>query len=147
MAIGVKPPAWFWIVALLLLVWNAIGVYFCVDQIQHGAMSAMWEQTPYHQALYAKLPVWYNWCYAVATFGGLLGALALLLKERRARILFWISLIAVIVQFGYVFAMTDMIAHQGAAKTVPFPVFIAAVALFSIWFAGMAARKGWIGAR
>lgn len=147
MATGVKPPAWFWIVAILLVAWNAIGVYFCVDQIQHGAMSAMWEQTPYHRALYASLPVWYNWCYAVATFGGLLGALALLLKEKRARVLFWISLIAVIVQFGYVFAMTDMIAHQGAAKTVPFPVFIALVAAFSIWFAGMAARKGWIGAR
>ena len=147
MATGVKPPAWFWIVAILLLAWNAIGVYFCVDQIRHGAMSAMWEQTPYHQALYASLPVWYNWTYAAATFGGLLGALALLLKERRATILFWISLIAVIIQFGYVFAMTDMIAHQGAAKTVPFPIFIALVALFSIWFSGMAAKKGWIGAR
>lgn len=147
MATGVKPPAWFWIVAIVLLAWNAIGVYFCVDQIQYGAMSAMWEQTPYHRALYAALPVWYNWCYALATFGGLLGALALLLKERRSVILFWVSLIAVIVQFGYLFTMTDMVAHQGAAKTVPFPIFIAAVALFAIWFSGMAAKKGWIGGR
>ncbi|HEX4694878.1 hypothetical protein [Sphingomonas sp.] len=147
MATGVKPPAWFWIVALLLVAWDAIGVYFCVDQIQHGAMSAMWEHTPYHLAFYAALPIWYNWCYAVATFGGLLGGLALLLKERRAVILFWISLVAVVIQFGYIFAMTDMVAHQGAAKTVPFPIFIALVAAFAIWFSSMAARKGWIGQR
>jgi len=147
MATGVKPPAWFWIVALLLVAWEAIGVYFCVDQIQRGAASAMWEQDGYHQALYRTLPTWYNYCYALATFGGLLGALALLLREKRARILFWISLIAVIVQFGYVFAKTDLIAHEGAAKVVPFPLVIALVGIFAIWFSGVAARKGWIGQR
>ena len=50
-----------------------------------------------------------------------------------------------IAQFGYTFAMTDLIAHEGAAKVVPFPVFLAAVGLFAIWFSGMAAKRGWIG--
>ena len=145
MAVTTKPPVWFWIVAILLVLWNAIGCYFCVEQFRLGAASAMWEQDPYHQALYQSLPAWYNYVYAVGTFGGLLGGLALLLRERRAIILFWISLIAVIVQFGYTFAMTDLIAHEGAAKVVPFPVFIAIVALVAIWFSGMAAKKGWIG--
>ncbi len=100
MAAGVKPPIWFWIVALLLVLWEGYGVYMCVDQFQHGAMSAGWDHSAYGQALYAKLPKWYNWDYAIATFGGLLGALALLLRERRSVILFIISLIAVIINFG-----------------------------------------------
>jgi hypothetical protein len=145
MADTTKPPVWFWLVAILLVLWNAIGCYFCVEQFRLGAASAMWEQDPYHQALYQSLPAWYNYAYAVGTFGGLLGGLALLLRERRSIILFWISLIAVIVQFGYTFAMTDLIAHEGAGKVVPFPVFIALVTLFAIWFSGMAAKKGWIG--
>ena len=94
---------------------------------------------------YAALPSWYNWVYVVATFGGLLGGLALLLRERRSILLFWVSFLAVIVMFGYAFAATDLIANKGLAQVVPFPLFIAAVGAFSIWFAGMAARKGWIG--
>ncbi|MES2096332.1 MAG: hypothetical protein V4459_06205 [Pseudomonadota bacterium] len=78
-------------------------------------------------------------------FGGLLGGLALLLRERRSIILFWISLVGVIVMFGYAFAATDLLAHKGAAQTIPFPAFIAAIAVFQIWFASMAAKKGWIG--
>lgn len=145
MATEVKPPASFWIVALLLLAWEAIGVYFCVDQIWRGAASAMWEQDAYHQALYQSLPRWYNWVYAIATFGGLLGGVALLLRERRAAILFWISLIALVAQFGYSFTATDIIAHEGAGKVVPFPVVIAVIGIFAIWFSGVATKKGWIG--
>ncbi|MBN8814423.1 MAG: hypothetical protein J0J06_03125 [Sphingomonas sp.] len=145
MAIGVKPPAWFWIVALLLLAWNAMGVFACIQQFRLGA-EAMGPATDYDRALYASMPVWYNYVYAVATFGGLLGAVALLLRMRRSVTLFWLSLIAVVVMFGYLFATTDLIAHKGAGVVLPFPAVIALIALFSVWFAGMAARKGWIGA-
>ena len=100
--------------------------------------------TDYQRTLYAGLPVWYNAVYAVAVGTGLLGAVALLARSTLARPLFVISLIAVVVQFGWLFATTDIIAHQGAA-TVGFPLFIAAVAAFEIWFARHAQRRGWIG--
>lgn len=147
MPYATRPPAWFWLVALLLVAWNAFGVYVCVDQFQHGAASRMWPQDEYHRTFYTLLPSWYNYVYIVATFGGLLGSLALLLKEKRARLLFWLSLIAIVAMFGWTFAKTDMIAHEGVRQAVLFPVVITLIALFSIWFAGTAARKGWIGAR
>jgi len=145
MASGVKPPVWFWIVALLLVVWEGFGFYMCVEQFRIGPASWGVPVDDWARTYYAALPVWYNWVYAVATFGGLLGALALLLRERRASILFWISFIAIIAMFGYTFAATDMIAHKGVAEAVPFPVVIALVGAFAIWFSGMATRKGWIG--
>ena len=146
MATGVKPPAWFWIVAVLLVAWEAMGCYSCYQQFTIGP--AAWGPVDdWARRYYDALPVWYNYAFAVATFGGLLGAVALLLREKRATILFWISEIAVIVVFGYAFGMTDMIAHKGAAMTVPFPVVIAVIGAFAIWFSGMAAKKGWIGAR
>ena len=55
-----------------------------------------------------------------------------------------VSLIAIVVQFGYLFATTDIIAHKGFAMTVPFPVFIVVVAMFALWFAGLAERRGWV---
>ncbi|WP_375396862.1 hypothetical protein [uncultured Sphingomonas sp.] len=146
MSTGLRPPAWFWIVAVLLVLWEAMGVFSCIQQFRLGA-EAMGPATNYDRALYASLPVWYNYAYAVATFGGLLGGLALLLKEARAVILFWISLIAVLVMFGYLFATTDIIAHKGAGTVLPFPIVIALVGAFSIWFATMARARRWIGGR
>ena len=37
-----------------------------------------------------------------------------------------------------------LIAGQG--QVLPFPLFIAAVGGFSIWFAGLATKRGWIAA-
>ncbi len=138
-----KPPVWFWIVAILLLLWEAMGCYACVTQIRLGA-AAMGPVDDWSLKYYAALPAWYNPVYAVATFGGLLGGLLLLLRNKRAALLFWISFVAIIVMFGYAFVATDLIAHKGLGQVLPFPLFIAAVGALAIWFAGFAARKGWV---
>jgi hypothetical protein len=139
-----KAPVWFWIAAILLVFWEAVGCFACAMQIKLGA-AAMGPVDDWSLKYYAALPVWYNAVYAVATFGGLLGGLALLLRNSRARLLFWISFVAIIIMFGYAFAATDLIAHKGLARVLPFPLFIAVVGAGSIWFAGFAARRGWIG--
>ena len=144
MAAGNKPPIWFWIVAIVLALWGAMGCWACYQQWTLGA-AAMGPVDAWSLKYYAALPVWYNYVYVVSVFAGLLGALALLLREKRAVPLFWISLIGVVVMFGYAFAATDLIAHKGAAATLPFPAFIAAVAIFQIWFARLAAARRWIG--
>lgn len=137
------PPAWFRLVTVILVLWELAGCYACYSQFKLGA-AAMGPVDDWSLKYYAALPVWYNWIYAVATFGGLLGGLALLARSKAAISLFWISLIAVIVMFGYAFAATDLIAHKGLAQVLPFPLFIAAMGVFSIWLAGYAARNGWL---
>lgn len=139
-----KPPIWFWVVGVLLLLWGAQGVFACIQQFRFGA-EAMGPATDYDRALFASLPGWYNWCFAVAVGAGFLGSLALLMRSAHARSLYIVSLIAVIVQFGYIFLATDLIAQKGAGSTLPFPIVITATAAFSIWVAGYATRRGWIG--
>ncbi|MEG3146307.1 hypothetical protein U1839_16770 [Sphingomonas sp. RT2P30] len=143
MASETKPPAWYYLVAVLLILWDGIGCYFCIMQFKLGA-DAMGDATAYDRALYATLPAWYNWCYAVAVFGSVLGGIALLVRARIARPIMLVALIAIVVQFGYLFATTDIIGHKGFMVTVPFPAFIVAVGVFAWWFAGFAARRGWI---
>lgn len=143
MTASIKPPISFWLVAIALVLWEAAGCYACVQQFRLGA-AAMGPVDDWSTAYYAALPGWYNWVYAVATFGGLAGGLALLARQRIAKTLFWISFAAVIVMFGYAFAATDLIAHKGLAQVLPFPLFIAAVAAYSIWYAGRAERSGWL---
>lgn len=139
---SVARPLWFRLVALLLVLWGVMGVVACIQQIRLGA-DAMPDATAYDRALYAGLPVWYDWVYAVAVGAGLAGALALLLGRRVAQPLFLISLVAVLAQFGYLFATTDIIAAKGV-WTVYFPLLIVAVVLIEIWLAGMARRRGWL---
>jgi len=137
-----QPPAWFKIVAVILVLWELAGCYACYSQFKLGA-AAMGPVDDWSLSYYAALPVWYNWVYAVATFGGLLGGLALIARSKAAIPLFWISLGAVVVMFGCAFAATDLIAHKGLAEVLPFPLFIAAIGTFSVWLAGHAARMGW----
>ncbi len=136
------PPAWFWVVAVILLLWNLVGVYALVQQLRLGA-EAMGPATAYDRAIYDAMPPWYNWVFAVAEIGGVGGALALLAQRAIARPLFLMSLLAVIAQFGYLFAATDIIAHKGMWVTY-FPAFIAAMCLVQIWFAGSAQYRGWL---
>jgi hypothetical protein len=143
MTIKTRPPLGFWAVAAILVLWEMMGCYACSMQIKLGA-AAMGPVDNWSLKYYAALPIWYNWIYALATFGGLLGGLALLLRNKRAPILFWISFAAIIIMFGYAFAATDLIAHKGLVQVLPFPLVIAAIGVFSIWFAGFAAKRGWI---
>ena len=117
MAESTRPPASFWLIGILLLLWELAGCFACVQQVRLGA-AAMGPVDEWSTAYYAALPGWYNWVYAVATFGGLAGGIALLARKRIARTLFWISLVAVVVMFGYAFAATDLIAHKGLEQVL-----------------------------
>lgn len=139
-----RAPMGFRIIAVILVLWGVAGVIACIQQLRLGA-EAMGPADAYARALYASLPVWYNGVYAVATGAGLAAAIALLLRRAVAGTLFAVSLAAIVVQFGWLFAMTNIIAVRGAAQVVPFPAFIAAVAVFGILLSRHAQRRGWIG--
>jgi hypothetical protein len=138
---GRRVPWWFWAVSVVLTLWGAIGLYACIQQIRLGA-EAMGPASAYDRALFARLPNWYDDVYAIAVGAGTIGGVALLARSSGARFAFALSLVAVLVQFGWLFATTDIVAAKGAGAVLPFPIFIVGVALFSLWFARMALRRG-----
>jgi len=143
MTFNVKPPVWFWVFAILLLLWEAIGVYACVAQLRMGAES--WPTgMEYDRRLYLSMPVWYNWVYILATFCGLFGALALVLRRAFAVPFYLVSLVAIVVMFGYVFATTDVIAHKGFMAAAGFPIVIFLLGLFAVWLSRTARARGWL---
>jgi hypothetical protein len=143
MTFAAKPPIWFWVLAVLLLLWEAVGVYACVMQLRMGAAS--WpDAMDYDRRIYLSMPVWYNWVYAIATFGGLLGAIALVLRRSLSVPLYVISLVAIVVMFGYVLGTTDMIAHKGFAAAAGFPIVIFLLGALAVWLARTAQARGWL---
>jgi hypothetical protein len=135
-------PLWFRMTTGVLVVWGLVGCFMCLQQIRLGA-DAMRHATAYDRALYAALPSWYDPLFAVAVITGLVGAILLFMRRANARPFLIASLVATIVQFGWLFASTDIVAQKGAGDSFSFPLVIVAIAAFTLWLVGHARLKGW----
>lgn len=136
-------PGWFRVVSVLLLLWNLFGVWSLYSQ--YSMTAEMIAALPDAQrAMWNAMPGWLWAAYAVAVGAGTLGALLLLLRRRAAVPLFWLSLVAVVVQFGYVLFPAGGLSLLGPAQALPMPIVIVAVAALALWLALRARRRGWI---
>ena len=135
-------PTWYWVIAVLALLWTVAG---CVAYVSQMTISPedFAELPQAQQDIWNASPDWVTAAYAVAVWSGLAGALSLLLRKAWARPLFIVSLLAVVVQFGWVFTSTAIMTTVGPSSVL-FPLCIAAIALFLIWFSGMAQKHGWL---
>ncbi|PEQ10801.1 sugar transporter [Novosphingobium sp. PC22D] len=130
----------FWIVAIVLLLWNLMGD--AAYLMQAGAdLDALAESDPVTAEAFAAMPAWAWSAYAVAVWVGTAAALALLARRKVAAVLFAVSLAGVVVQFGWSFLGYGLIAKKGAS-TVVFPLVIATVGAFSVWYASRKAADG-----
>lgn len=138
-----KRPVWFVAVATILLLWAVAGVASFGAHVFVGEKMAA-EQGAWDLDYYRALPAWFAWVFALATLAAFAAAIALLMRSRQAVLLNFLSLIGVLIQFGYMFVGTDVLAHKGAAATLPFPMFIALMGCLQIVLARFAAKRGWV---
>lgn len=130
--------------AIVLVLWGALGIYaFYADVTMSEAAKA--QLSDYDRRLLASRPSWFVWLYGIAVWSGLFGSVALLLRSRLARAIFIVSLVGTVAMFGYIFAVTDLIAVKGFGPAAGFPIFIVAMGILQVWLAGLAIRRGWIG--
>jgi hypothetical protein len=136
-------PAWFWIVAVVALMWNLIGVAMFAMQMAMGPddLAALEEG---QRAMFESTPGWVWAAYGVAVVAGTLASIALLVRRRFAVTLFWISLIAVIAQFAWIAFLSGAMARMGTLEALGLPLFIVMVAALLVWFSGRAAARGWL---
>ena len=137
-----KPARGFWIVSLLALVWNLIGVasYLMTVTMGPDALSGMSEA---EQRLYTDVPAWATAAFAIAVFGGLLGCIALLLRKAWAVPAFAVSLAAILVQMGHAFFVSAMLEVRGGEAAI-LPVLIIVIAVYLVWFSRSARDRGWL---
>lgn len=132
-----KPPVWFWIVSVVALLWNGLGVmaYLTRAFATEEMIAALPEE---QQAEFLiEYPAWYTAAFAIAVFAGALGCLALLLRKKMAYMLLLLSALGAIVQHVYLFMNVEM-------PSMVMPLMVIVVCLFLIWFSKNAISKGWI---
>ena len=136
-----RPPAWFWIVAVLGLLWELFGVWMYLMTV--GVVPNAQEMSEAERSLMESSPTWVTALFAIGVFAGALGALGLVLRRRWARPLLILSLIAVILQFGGWLLMTDAIEIMGPPVFV-MPAVIVVVAILLAWVASTGVKRGWL---
>ena len=139
-----KRPAWFWVVAVLALLWNVFGL--AMFYLQYTMSPEQLAQLPEAQrGLQEGFPDWLWALYAVAVVAGTLGSILLLMGKRLALPVFWVSLVAVVVLFGYCLFPGRMLEVLGPAQALPMPILVTAIAVLLVWFARRSIARGWIG--
>ncbi len=133
-----KAPVWYTVAVALFILW---GLSACFSLYMHFGVGPAPDASDYDKQLYADMPMWVNVTYVISVLSSLFSSIALLMRRRVAVPLSVLSLIGVVVQFGWIFTMTDIIAVKGVWTTY-FPAFVLVVQLVQLWFANMANGKG-----
>lgn len=137
-----KPPIWFWIVSVLFLLWACVGLFAFYSQVLDAAAIAALD--PYDRHMLTSMPVWLKAVYGTATVAAALGGVLLLARSALARLVYLVSLVSIIVQFGYTLGATDLIAVKGFVVAAGFPIFIIVMGVVQLWFARLATGRGWL---
>ncbi|MBR9913802.1 MAG: hypothetical protein GYB32_03075 [Algicola sp.] len=132
-----KPPMWFWIVSVIILIWNLLGVmaYLSMHFMTEEMISKMEPQQQFEMNY--DYPAWYIAIFAIAVFAGTLACIGLLMRKKWAYTLFIISFLCATVQQVYY-----VIEIEGVSKIMPLTII--AVCALQVWFSKSAIRKAWI---
>lgn len=136
-----KPTPTFWIIGVLALFWNIMGVAAYLGQayMTDEILSALPEA---EQLYYTNVPAWVTATFAIAVFTGFVGSIALLIRKKWAVTLFILSLLAVLLQFVYNFFIQDYM--ELAPSKAIMPIIVIGIAVFLIWYSKKCQEKGWI---
>jgi len=138
---GGRPvPAHLWIVGILALLWNAFGCYDYLMSVT--ANQAYLANFPADAVAYQNaLPTWLTAFWAVGVWGGLAGAILLLMRSRHSVLAFGLSFVGAVVGIGYQKLMTDMPASMKEGMMGMMPWVIVVIAAFLLWYAWSMDKK------
>lgn len=121
----------FWIIGILALLWNIIGVAQYLIQVY---MTEELIQTlpKADQEWFNNVPAWATAAFAIAVFAGLFACIGLLFKKSWSVALFTLSFIAVLVQQVYNFFIQDFVELSGARLFMPIVILL--ISGFLMWY-------------
>lgn len=135
-------PWHLWVVGVIGVLWNAYGCYDYVMTNTGGAdYLRSYGFTEEQIAYYLGMPAWMTAVWAIGVWGGLLGAVLLLLRMKWALHVFVASLAAFVLSLIYSYGFSN-----GADVMPPETLYINAViligCLFFVWYAWFATKRG-----
>lgn len=131
----------FWVIAVITLIWNVMGVMNYLWQMNTESLTAMPET---HRAIVEGRPAWATAGFAVTVFGGALGCLLLLLRRSASIVFFTLSLLGVIVTMAHTWTVIGSENSFTVFEVLLMMVLPVLVAIFLLWYARRAQIIGWL---
>lgn len=143
MQIEVRKSPWhLWVVAVIAVLFNSIGVFdFVMSRIQGPAYLASAGLTPEQIAHYQQMPGWAIAVWAVGVFAAFAASILLLLRRRSAFLVFVISLAAFLINLLYTYVLTNGGVIMGQQMAITSAVIAVLLAFFA-WYARWMGKRG-----
>jgi hypothetical protein len=137
-----RPPLWFRLLSALALLWNVAGLFAVITDLRLSAadIAALPAQ---QQAMYSARPSWAVIASLIAVVGGTGGCIALLVRSRRALLLFYASLVGVVLQDIGIFVVAGA-DRAGNAVPIVLQGLVLAIAVGLIIVGQQGRRKSWL---
>ncbi|WP_353777585.1 hypothetical protein [Winogradskyella sp. 3972H.M.0a.05] len=142
MTTSTKPPIWFWIISVIGLIWNGMGVMNYLQQA-YRTEGFLEQVTPEQLAILDARPAWATALFAIAVFTGVLGCILLIFRKKFASPLLMISLLgAIITQIWWFTTDGPSISEESGGTIIPILVIV--FALLLVWMARKGVSKSWL---
>jgi hypothetical protein len=123
-------PKHLWVVGILAVLWNCVGAAnYVLTQFRVDAV--MSQYTPEQLDYYYGFPAWAVAFWALAVWGGLIGSFLLLMRKGIAAPILLVSLVSMVINSIYAYAMSNGMEIQGTGGFM-FSVVIFVIAL-GLW--------------
>lgn len=129
-----KTPWHIWVVGVLAVLFNSIGVFDFVMSMSQGAdYMAKAGMTPEQIDQYLRMPGWMTVVWAVGVFGALLASVLLLLRRKLAAPVFLVSLVAFVISLLHTYVLTDGGKVMGSQMAIASGVIFVVLALLTFY--------------
>ena len=138
----IKIPIWFWIVSLLAITWNGLGVLAYINEAMMTPEQFAELSAPIQEA-YNNRPAWVTAAFATAVFAGLAGSILLIMRKKLSVLVLSLSLLGVLAQHTYSFLIAKM--HTLVTDfNIIMAVVVLIIAIALVLFAKSRDQLGWL---
>lgn len=138
-----KTPWHLWVVGVISLLWNTMGVVdFTLTQLHNEAY--LKQCTEEQKAYFFGLPPWLVILWGIATWGSFIGSGALLARRKLAVKLFLVSTICMVLTHAYNYGIADglKVMGQNATGVLIFSGVIFVICVLEVIYSRAMTRRG-----
>ena len=134
-------PWHLWVIAIVALLWSAGGALdYVMTQTKNEEYMSMF--TDEQRAFAYGFPAWVVAFWAISVWGGVLGAVLLLLRKRAAFPVFLVSWVAMVITTFQIYVLSNALEVFGSTGELIFNAVIFLVALALVFYARAMSRRG-----
>lgn len=136
-----KTPWHLWVVGVIAVLFNAIGVFdFVMSMVEGTSYLESAGMTPAQIAHYEAMPTWMTVVWAIGVWGAMLASVLILLRNKLAFPVFGLSLAAFLVSLIYHYVLTDGGEILGGQMAITNGV-ITALLVFFMWYSRLMTKR------